>query len=122
MARFHLGALIPVAVRFFTPLVILLLPKLWCKNAPLLTPLPPEVAVQKCTSSATSTSTSSAPINKDIPITYIPTTNKAPVVPTFDVFWNAYDYKVGRKDCQKKWDRLPPEDKVAILTVLPAYV
>ncbi|MVM29299.1 hypothetical protein GO755_04585 [Spirosoma sp. HMF4905] len=136
MARFHVGALIPLEVQKRTSsdtatIEVEVQKRTSSDTATIEVEVQKrtssdtstaEAVVQKCTSSATSTSTSGAPINKDIPITYIPTTNKAPVVPTFDVFWNAYDYKVGRKDCQKKWDRLAPEDKVAILTVLPAYV
>lgn len=44
------------------------------------------------------------------------------IVPTFDEFWNAYAYKKGRKKAKEKWDKLKPNEKVACMKAVPAYV
>ncbi len=40
----------------------------------------------------------------------------------FDVFWNLYDKKVGRKKCIQKWKRIKEADKLLIIHHLPDYV
>jgi hypothetical protein len=40
----------------------------------------------------------------------------------FEQFWNLYDKKKGRKDCEKKWYRLKDEDRQAIIEHVPKYV
>lgn len=42
--------------------------------------------------------------------------------PTFDEFWNAYDYKKGRKKAEEKWNRLKPVEKIACIKAVPKYV
>ena len=44
------------------------------------------------------------------------------VVPTFEAFWQTYDKKLGKLKAQQKWKKLTDQDKIDILTVLPAYV
>lgn len=44
------------------------------------------------------------------------------IVPTFDEFWNAYAYKKGRKKAEEKWNKLKPNEKVACMKAVPAYV
>jgi hypothetical protein len=41
---------------------------------------------------------------------------------TFNQFWEAYDYKVGRKKAEKAWKRLNELNKMAIANHLPRYV
>ena len=41
---------------------------------------------------------------------------------TFDVFWDLYDKKVGRKKCIQKWKRLKEKDKILIIHHVPEYV
>lgn len=40
----------------------------------------------------------------------------------FDDWWTLYDKKCGRKDCEKKWNKLSLEEKEACLAATPAYV
>jgi hypothetical protein len=41
---------------------------------------------------------------------------------SFDLFWNLYDKKVGSKEkLQKKWEKLPFEERLAIFAYLPKY-
>lgn len=48
--------------------------------------------------------------------------DKEYILSDFDVFWNLYDKKVGKKEkLQKKWESLKPEDKTKILEHLPKY-
>lgn len=42
--------------------------------------------------------------------------------PSFNDFWNAYDKKVGRNYCEKKWNRLKPEIKEQIIQHVIEYV
>lgn len=44
------------------------------------------------------------------------------LIPTFDEFWNAYDYKKGRKKAEEKWNRLKPFEKIACMKAVPKYV
>lgn len=41
---------------------------------------------------------------------------------TFDLFWNTYDKKVGRADCEKKFNKLKLEDRKRIIETLPEYI
>lgn len=115
-ARFHLGAFTIAEVNKLT-------------SANTSTAVLLSVEVNKLTSDSTSTSpvevnklNSGLPLYIDIPNTNnIPNTNTH-VVPTFDVFWDLYDHKYRRKECEKKWGQLSDKDKLAIMAVLPAYV
>ena len=40
----------------------------------------------------------------------------------FDVWWNIYDKKSGRKDCEKKWSKISDKDKEIIMEHTPKYV
>ena len=40
----------------------------------------------------------------------------------FDDWWDIYDKKCGRKDCEKKWRKLSLEEKEACIAATPAYV
>lgn len=40
----------------------------------------------------------------------------------FALFWDMYGYKVGKKNTQKKWNRLDIGTMNLILTVLPSYI
>nr|WP_297653318.1 hypothetical protein [uncultured Prevotella sp.] len=42
--------------------------------------------------------------------------------PSFEDFWNAYDYKKGRKKSEEKWNRLSFSEKVACMKAIPEYV
>ena len=42
--------------------------------------------------------------------------------PTFDDFWQLYDYKKGKKAAEKKWSKLKQKDKEAIMEHVPVYV
>jgi len=44
------------------------------------------------------------------------------IYPSFNDFWNAYDKKVGRNYCEKKWNRLPNEIKEQIIQHVKEYV
>jgi hypothetical protein len=121
MARFHIGIL-PIAEVNKRTATSPSAPKAEVNKRTSTDTSKPMVEVNKPTATIPSASTSGLPINKDIPNTYIPTTKEEPVVPTFEEFWRIYDHKIGRKDCQRKWNRLPPKDKLEIMKVLPAYV
>ena len=42
--------------------------------------------------------------------------------PTFELFWNAYGYKVGNKArVAKKWERLPEGERVLAMAAIPRY-
>ena len=41
---------------------------------------------------------------------------------TFDNWWTLYDKKCGRKDCEKKWNRLTREEQEACIDATPTYV
>jgi len=40
----------------------------------------------------------------------------------FEEFWNLYEKKKGRADCEKKWKKVPPAEKEKILDHVPKYV
>lgn len=42
--------------------------------------------------------------------------------PTFNDFWEAYQYKVGKELARKKWLKLRHTEKVAAMTFIPQYV
>lgn len=45
-------------------------------------------------------------------------------VPTdlsFGVFWKAYNYKTGKAECERIWNKLTDGDKLAILLAIPKY-
>lgn len=44
------------------------------------------------------------------------------IIPTFYEFWNAYAYNKGRKKAEEKWNKLKPNEKVACMKAVPAYV
>ena len=44
------------------------------------------------------------------------------ITPTFQDFWDAYSYKKGRKKTEEKWNKLKPQEKVACMKAVPAYV
>lgn len=49
--------------------------------------------------------------------------NEVEIYPTFEDFFNAYDYKKGnRKTLKTKWDKLNYEVKLKIMNYLPAYI
>ena len=39
----------------------------------------------------------------------------------FDLFWNAYDKKVGRPKCEKLWSKLTKKEMEACLDYIPLY-
>jgi len=39
----------------------------------------------------------------------------------FDLFWNEYDKKVSRPDCEKKWSKLKDEERTSIMAHIPKY-
>lgn len=39
----------------------------------------------------------------------------------FERFWNLYDYKVGKKECLKKWNTLPTSKRRKIFEILPTW-
>ncbi len=41
---------------------------------------------------------------------------------TFNEFWNLYNKKVGRDNCEKKWARLTEADRTRIFETLPVYI
>jgi len=47
---------------------------------------------------------------------------KVIIWPSFENFWDAYDKKVDRKDCEKKWDKLRQPEKENILNNIPEYI
>lgn len=46
----------------------------------------------------------------------------ADIWPTFDDFWDAYDKKVGKEPCEKKWKKIKQKDREEIMRHVPAYV
>jgi hypothetical protein len=40
----------------------------------------------------------------------------------FSEFWNLYNKKTGRKDCEKKWNKLKDSEREEIIKTLPTYV
>ena len=42
--------------------------------------------------------------------------------PTFDLFWDLYDKKVGLKKCRSRWSKLTTSEREAILDHVPKYV
>ena len=42
--------------------------------------------------------------------------------PTFDEAWDRYDYKVGKAEARKRWDRLKPDEKLAAYEAMIPYV
>lgn len=41
--------------------------------------------------------------------------------PSFDDFWEMYDKKKDRRDCEKKWAKLTQSEKEAIMCYIPRY-
>ena len=39
----------------------------------------------------------------------------------FDVFWDAYDKKIGQKRCKQFWERLSNQDRLDIMEYIPKY-
>ena len=60
-------------------------------------------------------------ITKPITINNKPINNK-PIIYSFDDFWNDYDKKVGRKNCEAKWKKIKNPDKLKIKETLKNYV
>jgi len=44
------------------------------------------------------------------------------VYPTFQDFWDLYDYKKNRPKCERRWKALSQAEKEKIIEVVPAYV
>jgi predicted metallopeptidase len=44
------------------------------------------------------------------------------MIPTFEDFWQAYDYKKSKKKAQQKWNRLSVDEKIAIMEHVPMYI
>lgn len=42
--------------------------------------------------------------------------------PSFEDFWNAYQKKIARPKCEKKWNKLKQSDKEKIMQHVPIYV
>lgn len=40
----------------------------------------------------------------------------------FDEWWNLYDKKIDKAKCQKKWQKLTDEERMACIAATPAYV
>lgn len=40
----------------------------------------------------------------------------------FSEFWNLYNKKTGRKDCEKKWNKLKDSEREEIIKTLPTYI
>lgn len=45
----------------------------------------------------------------------------AEVYPTFDDFWELYDYKKGRHNAERVWKKLKQKDKEACISAVPSY-
>ena len=41
--------------------------------------------------------------------------------PSFEDFWETYDKKKDRRDCEKKWEKLTQSEKEAIMSYIPLY-
>ena len=50
------------------------------------------------------------------------TDTKTEIFPTFDDFWNLYDYKKNKPKSTTAWNKLKHKDKVAIMHYLPMYI
>lgn len=59
------------------------------------------------------------PIENPIKITRY---SEATLWPTFDDFWNLYDYKKSKPTALKAWNKIPHETKVKIMGVIPDYL
>jgi hypothetical protein len=70
-------------------------------------------------SNGQSTGQSNSSIDK--PITNKPITNKQ-AIDLFESFWNAYNKKVGKKECMDKWAKLSLELQEQIILHVPKYV
>ena len=70
-------------------------------------------------SNGQSTGQSNSSIDK--PITNKPINNKQDF-DLFDTFWNAYDKKVGKKECQDKWAKFSLQLQEQIILHVPKYV
>jgi len=57
--------------------------------------------------------------NEDI--NTIVNTNTKSINIEFDIFWNEYDKKVSRPDCEKKWAKLKDEERTSIMDHIPRY-
>ncbi len=44
------------------------------------------------------------------------------IYPTFNDFWNLYDKKVGRPQCEKKWSKLSQKEKEQSMDYIPVYI
>ena len=42
--------------------------------------------------------------------------------PGFEEWWDMYDLKCARKDCEKKWAKLTPKEQADCIAATPAYV
>jgi len=62
----------------------------------------------------------SVEINKPIPDSN--TYSNTNINISFDEFWNLYDKKVNRSKCEKKWNALSDNERVAVMGHLPRYV
>ena len=50
------------------------------------------------------------------------TDTKTEIFPTFDDFWNLYDYKKNKPKSITAWNKLKQKDKEAIMDYLPMYI
>lgn len=50
------------------------------------------------------------------------TDTKTEIFPTFDDFWNLYDYKKNKPKSTTAWNKLKQKDKEAIMHYLPIYI
>ena len=46
---------------------------------------------------------------------------EVPLDLSFDAFWNAYDYKVGKKEAEAAWKKISMPNKVKALQAITAY-
>lgn len=51
-----------------------------------------------------------------------PSVDAAGLNPTFDTFWQLYDYKKAKPQAQKMWNRLTKAQQQEVIHSLPAYI
>jgi len=61
-------------------------------------------------------------LKSDMPLTPEDAMMWSKVKTGFDLWWEMYDKKCGRKDCEKKWGKLSPKEQAACLEATPSYV
>lgn len=47
---------------------------------------------------------------------------KAEIYPSFDDFWDLYDYKTGKKKALKAWTKISQKEREKLMNHIPRYV